>query len=115
MTYTEENLRRHFSDLWQNIGADCEAQIRNVKIVNLFSLLETFGFWSDSKRTYKKGSRLSDSRHAFNGSYFTKVVSRDKRFLMKSEAAYLYFNIATQTMQTNEFKLHLKELLNVSS
>ena len=112
MMYTEEHMRMHFSDLWENIGADSDAQLRDGKIVSLFTLFETLGFWSDSKRTYKKGSRLPDSRHAFNGSYFTKVISRDKKFLMKSEAAYSYFNIETQNMHTEEFKMHLKELLH---
>ncbi|WP_394165165.1 hypothetical protein [Neptunomonas phycophila] len=103
MDYSEQNMREHFS------------QLRIGKLVSLFSLIDTFGFWSDSKKTYKKGSRLADSRHAFNGSYFKCVVSRDKRLLKKSEAAYKYLGITTQCFHTDEFKAHLYDLLSGQS
>lgn len=115
MVYTEENMREHFSSLWESIGANIDSELRNGKIVSLFSLIDTFGFWSDTKKTYKKGSRLADSRHAFNGSYFKIVVSRDKRFLKKSEAAYDYFDIGTRCFSTNDFKDHLIEKLSKQS
>jgi hypothetical protein len=103
LKFNEENIQEHYS----NPGT----QLQNTRIVGLFSLIDTFGFWSDLKRTYLKGSRLPDSRHAFNGSYFNKVISRDKRFLKKSEATYSYFNIAAETMSTEDFKYHLREIL----
>ncbi|EJG0971363.1 hypothetical protein C4G98_RS22760 [Vibrio parahaemolyticus] len=111
LRYTETHLKEHFSELWASMGADIESQVRNSKIVSLFSLIDTFGFWSDSKGTYQKGSRLADSRHAFNASYFNVVVSRDKRFLKKSEAAYKYFGINTKCYRTDEFKKHLLEVM----
>ena len=111
MAYCESNMKEHFTDLWLSIGADIKTQLKNMKIVNLFSLIDSLGFWSDSKKTYKKGSRLADSRHAFNGSYFQMVVSRDKRFLKKSEAAYNYFGINTKCISTDEFKKFLIESL----
>lgn len=115
LNYGENNMREHFSSLWQQMKADPEAQLRNGRIVSLFSLIDTFGFWSDSKTVYKKGSRLADSRHAFNGSYFNKVVSRDKRFLKKTEAAYYYFDFSTEVLHTEEFKKHLRGVLSGES
>ena len=115
MDYTEKNMREHFTQLWESMGADVESQIRNSKLVSLFSLIDTFGFWSDSKKTYEKGSRLADSRHTFNGSYFKCVVSRDKRFLKKSEAAYQYFGITTKCFHTDDFKDHLDDFLTGQS
>lgn len=115
MDYTEQNMREHFTQLWESMGVDVESQLRNGKLVSLFSLIDTFGFWSDSKKTYRKGSRLADSRHAFNGSYFKCVVSRDKRFLKKSEAAYKYFGITTKCFHTDDFKKHLDDLLTRQS
>ena len=97
------------------MSSHIDSELRNQKIVCLFSLIDTFGFWSDTKKTYKKGSRLADSRHAFNGSYFKIVVSRDKRFLRKSEAAYDYFDIGTKCFSTNYFKDHLIEKLSKKS
>ena len=115
MDYTEKNMREHFTQLWESMGTDVESQLRNGKLVSLFSLIDTLGFWSDSKKTYEKGSRLADSRHTFNGSYFKCVVSRDKRFLKKSEAAYKYFGITTKCFHTDEFKEHLDDLLTGQS
>ena len=115
MDFMEKNMRVHSAELWESMGANVESQLRNSKLVGLFSLIDTFGFWSDSKRTYKKGSRLADSRHAFNGSYFNRVVSRDKRFLKKSEAAYKYLGITTRCFDTDDFKAHLDELLSGQS
>lgn len=115
MDYTEKNMREHFTQLWESMGADVESQLRNGKLVSLFSLIDALGFWSDSKKTYEKGSRLADSRHTFNGSYFKSVVSRDKRFLKKSEAAYEYFGIPTKCFHTDDFKVHLDDLLTGQS
>lgn len=112
MDYSEQNMREHFSSLWDSMRVNMESQVRNGKLVSLFSLIDAFGFWSDSKETYKKGSRLADSCHAFNGSYFKYVVSRDKRLLKKSEAAYKYLGITTQCFHTDEFKAHLYDLLS---
>lgn len=112
MDYSEQIMREHFSQLWESMGANIESQLRNGKLVSLFSLIDTLGFWSDTKETCKKGSRLADSRHAFNGSYFKCVVSRDKRLLKKSEAAYKYLGITTQCFHTDEFKAHLYDLLS---
>lgn len=112
MAYCEANMKENFTDLWLSIGADIKTQLKNMKIVNLFSLIDSLGFWCDSKKTYKKGSRLADSRHAFNGSYFQIVVSRDKRFLKKSEAAYNYFGINTQCISTDNFKKLLTDNLS---
>lgn len=100
-----------FSSLWHSLGVDPEAQLRNQKISGLFVLLDALGFWSDSKSIYKKGTRFADSRHAFNASYFTKVVSTDKHFLKKSEAAYVHYSIATAAMETSDFKAHLRQVV----
>lgn len=57
-------------------------------IIGAFSLLDSFGFWSDKKTTYKKGSRFEDAMHAFNGAFTNLVISADKRFCMKAKAVY---------------------------
>ncbi len=111
----KENMSDQHSELRKEMEGDHDIQLRNTKIVCLFSLIDTFGFWSDLKATYKKGSRLPDSRHVYNGSYFNIVVSRDKRFLKKAEAAYTYFGISTSVQSTNDFKVHLRDMLSEKS
>ena len=57
-------------------------------IIGAFSLLDSFGFWSDKKTAYKKGSRFEDAMHAFNGTFTDLIISADKRFCMKAKAVY---------------------------
>lgn len=107
--FNRKNTIEHFSALWDSMGANHDLMLRDNTIVSLFSLLDTFGFWSDSKKTYKKGSRFGDSRHSFNASHFGTLVSRDKRLIMKSGVVFYAVGIEATTYLTNEFRLHLDE------
>jgi len=111
LKYSAENMKAHFQGQADQPGENTELIAKNSDYVALFSLIDTFGFWSDLKKTFVKGSRFADSRHAFNASFCAKVVSRDKRFLKKAEAAYTYFGLATETMSTEAFKSSLKGTL----
>gem|GEM_PF-1161123 len=73
--YKEQYYKRRFT-MAENI------------IIGAFSLLDSFGFWSDKKTAYKKGSRFEDAMHAFNGTFTDLVISADRRFCMKSKAVY---------------------------
>lgn len=115
LEYSEKILVSQFSKQWYEMGTDPKTQILNLKIVSLFSLFDSFGFWSDSKSIYNKGSRFPDSRHAFNASFFDRLVSRDKRFLKKAEAVYWHLNIQTRTSNIDDFKTHLKEEIKSKS
>lgn len=107
--FNRKNTIEHFSALWDSMGANHDLMLRDNTIVTLFSLLDTFGFWADSKQTYKKGSRFSDSSHTFNASNFGALVSRDKRLIMKSGVVFHYVGIVTTTNLTDEFREHLEE------
>lgn len=102
--------QKHSGGLMESLGDNAEAQKRSNHIGGLFILLDSFGFWSDGKQTYAKGSRFADSRHTFNGSYYSVLVSRDKRLLKKAEAAYLHANVGTKVYSTEQFKAHLREV-----
>jgi len=107
MSYTKKIMQESFSGIWKTFNTDPETQLFNIQVVSMFTMMDTFGFWSDSKSTHSKGSRYADSRHAENGKHFSFLVSRDKRFLKKTEAAYLYFEIETKTLSTDQFKQQL--------
>jgi hypothetical protein len=107
MDYIKKIMRDSFTSLWKKLSTDPETQLLNIQIASMFTLMDTLGFWTDSKSTYRKGSRYADSRHAENGKYYSGVVSRDKRFLKKTEAAYLYFSIESKTFKTDQFKKKL--------
>lgn len=106
--FNRKNTIKHFSSLWDSMGASHELMLKDNTIISLFSLLDTFGFWADSKRTYKKGSRFGDSRHAFNASHFGALVSRDKRLVMKSGVVFYSVGIEAKTYLTDEFRVHLE-------
>jgi len=106
--FNRKNTIKHFSALWNMMGASQELMLRDNTIITLFSLLDTFGFWADSKKVYAKGSRFGDSRHTFNASFFDGLVSRDKRLLMKSSVVFNYVGIRTKTFHTDEFREHLE-------
>ncbi len=102
------NTIEHFSALWDSMGASHELMLRDNTIISLFSLLDTFGFWADLKKTYKKGSRFGDSSHTFNASHFSVLVSRDKRLVMKSGVVFYSVGIEANTYLTDEFRVHLE-------
>jgi hypothetical protein len=108
MAYTKKIMEESFSGIWQAFNTDPEKQLFNIQVVSMFTMMDTLGFWSDSKSVHNKGSRYADSRHAENGKHFGIVVSRDKRFLKKTEVAYLFFDIKTKTLNTDQFKQQLK-------
>ena len=108
MDFTKKIMKESFSDIWDVFNTDSEKQLFNIQVVSMFTMMDTFGFWSDSRSVHSKGSRYADSRHAENGKHYCMVVSRDKRFLKKTEAAYLFFDIQTKTLNTDQFKQHLQ-------
>ncbi|WP_340106133.1 hypothetical protein [Rhodohalobacter sp. 8-1] len=108
MDYIKKTMEESFSGIWETFNSDPETQLFNIKVVSMFTMMDTLGFWPDSRSIYNKGSRYADSRHAENGKHFSMVVSRDKRFLKKTEAAYLFFDINTKTLNTDQFKQKLK-------
>jgi len=89
-------------------------QLNNLVVMS-FSLLDTFGFWSDKKSTYIRGSRFPDSRHAFNAIFMDVLISNDKRFCMKAEAVYKYLNLGPEVCFLKEDESRIRELLNTGN
>ena len=106
--FNKKNTLEHFSPLWDSMGANHELMLKDNIILTLFSLLDMLGFWGDSKKTYKKGSRFGDSSHTFNASHFKALVSRDKRLIMKSSVVFHCERIESNTYLTSEFREHLE-------
>lgn len=104
-----------FKDVGKGLGEKAEHDQSRNDLVMFFSLLDSFGYWSDPKKKYEKGSRLVDAQHALVGSYFNAIVSRDSHYVRKAEAAYEYMGIGTKAYTTNEFKQHLQTLLRNGS
>lgn len=104
----EDIQRQTSSEHWKRIGGDPERMLSEGRIVCLFSLFDSFGYWPDDRRTYEKGSRFPDSRHAFNASRFDMFVSRDRRLLKKASAAYLYLKVSTKCLNLEEFLAWLR-------
>jgi hypothetical protein len=97
-TYSEQWKQMEASDSHMTIGEDLHI---------LFSLLESFGYWPDSKKVFKKGSRFADSVHVFNGSHCDILVTRDKGMKNRAEAVYSILEKNTRVMHTDEYIEHI--------
>lgn len=104
-----------FKNVGEGLGTKAEHDASKKDLILFFSLLDSFGYWGDPRKKYKRGSRLVDAQHALAGSYFSAIVSRDPHFVRKAEAAYEYMGIATKAYTTDEFKQHLISILSGSS
>jgi hypothetical protein len=83
-----------------------------VKINLAFSFLDSFGFWSDNKETYKRGSRIADGMHAFNGTFANLVISADRRFCMKSRAVYSILDRKPKVLHLKTDENEIMEILD---
>ncbi len=102
-------VREQFSPLWASLGTTEKHMTIGNDIGGVFSLLESFGYWPDSEKTYKKGSRFSDGQHVFNASHFDILVTHDKGMKNRSEAVYTVLGINTRVMHSNEFATYINQ------
>ncbi|MQX53723.1 hypothetical protein [Alcanivorax sediminis] len=101
--------REKFSPLWECLGKTEGIMTRGADLQGIFSMLETFGYWPDSKGVYAKGSRFPDSQHLFDAQHCVKLVTNDKGMKNRAEAAYIVSGISTQVMFTKEFEHEIVE------
>lgn len=69
----------------------------------MFSLLDSFGYWPDTEKVYRKGSRYPDTQHVFNASQCDVLVTRDRGMRNRAEAVYSILEIDTTVMSTDEY------------
>jgi hypothetical protein len=71
------------------------------KVNAIYSLLNTVGYWPDSKVQKERRfiASLSDNSHAAMASFCHLLLSRDAAFVKKVEAAYEYLEIGTVVKQ----------------
>ncbi|MEP0176886.1 MAG: hypothetical protein ABJH28_13970 [Paraglaciecola sp.] len=83
----EENSVRQFRSTSIIMGAPLDrAKNSDMKISGLYSMLESFGYYPENKKTYKKGSRFADASHCYYSQWAELCISRDRGFRMKSQA-----------------------------
>ncbi len=96
-----------FSEQWKQMGTSESHMTIGDDLHIIFSLLEGFGYWPDSKKVFKKGSRFADSEHVFNGSHCDFLVTRDKGMKNRAEAVYSILEKNTRVMLTDEYVEHI--------
>lgn len=97
-------IREHFSTLWNNLGTTEASMTIGSELQGVFILLETFGYWPDSKGVYQKGSRFSDAQHIFNAQHCNFLVTNDRGMKNRAEAAYEVLGIPAKVLLTGEFE-----------
>lgn len=103
----------HKGTSYHNITSKKESYFLENFIVMLFSLLDSFGFWSDKRKVYSKGSRFADAIHCFNGVYCDYIISNDTRFCNKATAVYKYLEFDTEVYDIKKDEKQIKKILGV--
>lgn len=101
-------IESSFQKLWKDMGTTKEHMSIGQDLKLVFSLLEMFGYWPDSKGVYSKGSRFMDSEHIFNASHCDFLVTRDKGMRNRAVAAYDVLKIKTKVLDTDAYCATLK-------
>jgi hypothetical protein len=101
---TQHITRKHFSSLWDSLGTTEANMTIGSELQGVFSLLETFGYWPDSKGVYQKGSRFSDVQHIFNAQHCYFLVTNDRGMKNRAEAAYEVLGVPTKVLFTVEYE-----------
>ncbi|MFK5914358.1 MAG: hypothetical protein QM484_08280 [Woeseiaceae bacterium] len=84
---SEEQSVRHLRTTSIIMGASLErARASDMKISGLYSLLESFGYYPENNKLFKKGSRFAGASHCYYSQWAHICISRDKGFCMKSQA-----------------------------
>lgn len=87
LTFQDEEIVRRFGPIYSSMGGNPRRAIApDIKIAGLYSLLETFGYWPESKRVYEKASRFNDASHCFYSLWSEICISIDQGFTKKSNA-----------------------------
>ena len=83
----EESSLEHFGPINTSLGAPATRAIApDMKISALYSMLETFGYYPENKKTFEKASRFADGSHCYYSQWSEVCISRDKGFRAKSQA-----------------------------
>jgi hypothetical protein len=104
---TKGITREQFSTQWNQMGTAEAHMTIGDDLQGVFALLECFGYWPDSGKVYKKGSRFPDGQHIFNASHCDILVTQDKGMKNRAQAAYSVLGVGTQVMLTNEYEAYI--------
>lgn len=99
--------RQTFSQQWNVLGTSEEHMTIGSELHITFSLLEAFGYWPDTEKVYRKGSRFPDSQHVFNSAHCNSLVTRDSGMKNRAEAVFAILGIETKVLHTEEYLAEL--------
>lgn len=86
-----------------NLAKTDENKVNSMmKVIILFSYLDSFGFWPDKEDSYKKGSHYWDGIHCYHGIYNDYFITNDKRLSKKAKAVYNHLDVKTQVLYLKE-------------
>ncbi|WP_163560421.1 hypothetical protein [Halomonas sp. NO4] len=105
--YSKILNRQTFSQQWEAMGTSEEHMTIGSDLHSTFSLLEAFGYWPDTEKVCRKGSRYPDSQHVFNSAHCHSLVTRDKGMKNRAEAVFSIYGIQTKVLHTKEYLAEL--------
>ena len=88
------------NDFDEAFGLNNNSDTINTKALKLYNLLNSLGYWPDSKITKERRFKaaLNDNNHAMWASFCSVLISADENFVKKAKAVYEYLNIKTEVV-----------------
>lgn len=88
------------NDFDEAFGLNNNSDTINAKALKLYNLLNSLGYWPDSKITKERRFKaaLNDNNHAMWASFCSVLISADENFVKKAKAVYEYLNIKTEVV-----------------
>jgi hypothetical protein len=103
LEYTKLINRQAFAKQWDAMDTSEAHMTIESDLQAIFSLLETFGYWPDTEKVYRKGSRFPDSQHVFNSAHCHCLVTRDKGMKNRAEAVFSILGIGINVFNTEQY------------
>ncbi|SES36013.1 hypothetical protein SAMN04487958_11929 [Vreelandella subterranea] len=103
LEYTKLINRQTFAKQWDAMGTSEAHMTIGSDLHVIFSLLEAFGYWPDTEKVYRKGSRFPDSQHVFNSAHCHCLVTRDKGMKNRAEAVFSILGIDINILHTEQY------------
>ena len=89
---------------WKSMSTTPEHMLYNQELEQAFILLDFYGYWSDSKRVYAKGSRYADTEHLSAARQCHYLITRDKGMRKRAKAVYELAKLNTEVMSTEAYE-----------
>ncbi|MFV1985127.1 MAG: hypothetical protein ACC657_16380 [Thiohalomonadales bacterium] len=115
LKFNEDTSIEQFGAINESFGVLASRAIASdMKVASLYSLLETFGYYPEKKKTFEKASRFADGLHCYYSQWSEICVSRDKGFRAKSQAIASLTNSTVRYVAPEYAHEYINQLVGIN-